>query len=66
MSFGWDPVSGEIYWSNESYRIFEHEPTIEPTIQLVLDRTHPDDRMRLRQILDRASDEDETLRIVAS
>jgi signal transduction histidine kinase/CheY-like chemotaxis protein len=54
-SFGWDPASGEIYWSNESYRIFECEPMIEPTIRMVLDRTHPDDRNRLRQILDRAS-----------
>jgi signal transduction histidine kinase/CheY-like chemotaxis protein len=54
-SFGWDPASGEIYWSDETYRIFECEPTIEPTVQIVLDRTHPDDRMRLRQIIDRAS-----------
>jgi signal transduction histidine kinase/CheY-like chemotaxis protein len=54
-SFGWDPASGEIYWSDETYRIFECEPTIEPTVQLVLDRTHPDDRMRLRRIIDRAS-----------
>jgi CheY-like chemotaxis protein len=54
-SFGWDPVNGEIYWSDETYRIFECEPTIRPSIQLVLDRTHPDDRMCLRQIIDRAS-----------
>jgi signal transduction histidine kinase/CheY-like chemotaxis protein len=54
-SFGWGPVSGKIYWSDETYRIFECEPTIKPTVQLVLDRTHPDDRMRLRQIIDRAS-----------
>jgi signal transduction histidine kinase len=54
-SFGWNPPSGEIIWSDETYRIFECEPTVEPTIQLVLDRTHPDDRMRLRQILDCAS-----------
>jgi signal transduction histidine kinase/DNA-binding response OmpR family regulator len=54
-SFGWDPASGEVYWSDETYRIFECEPTIVPTVQLALDRTHPDDRMRLRQILDRAS-----------
>src|SRR6202140_1533084 len=52
-SFGWDPASGKIYWSDETYRIFECELTIEPTIEIVLDRTHPDDRMRLRQILDR-------------
>jgi PAS domain S-box-containing protein len=54
-SFGWDPASGTIYWSDETYRIFEYEPTKEPTVQMVLDRTHPDDRMRLRQIFDRAS-----------
>jgi signal transduction histidine kinase/CheY-like chemotaxis protein len=54
-SFGWNPASGEISWSDETYRIFECEPAIEPTVQLVLDRTHPDDRMRLRQIIDRAA-----------
>jgi signal transduction histidine kinase/CheY-like chemotaxis protein len=54
-SFGWDPGSGKIYWSSETYRMFECEPAMEPTIQLVLDRTHPDDRMGLRQILDCAS-----------
>jgi signal transduction histidine kinase/CheY-like chemotaxis protein len=53
-SFGWDPASAGIYWSDETYRIFECDPTITPTVQLVLDRTHPDDRSGLRQILDRA------------
>jgi signal transduction histidine kinase/CheY-like chemotaxis protein len=54
-SFGLEPASGHIYWSSETYRIFECEPTIEPNLQFVLDRTHPDDRMRLRQIIDRAA-----------
>jgi signal transduction histidine kinase/CheY-like chemotaxis protein len=54
-SFGWDPASGEIFWSDETYRIFECEPTIKPTLQLAIDRTHPDDRMHLRQIVDRAA-----------
>ena len=54
-SFGWDPASGEISWSDETYRIFECDPAIEPTIRMVLDRTHPDDRMRLQKILDCAS-----------
>jgi len=53
-SFGWNASTGELYWSDGTYRIFEWEPSIEPTIQLVMDRTHPDDRMRLRRILDRA------------
>jgi signal transduction histidine kinase/CheY-like chemotaxis protein len=54
-SFGWKPMSGEIYWSSETYRIFECEPTIKPTIRMVLDRTHPDDRMRLQQIINCAA-----------
>ena len=54
-SFGWDALSGEIYWSDETFRIFECEPATKPTIQLVIDRTHPDDRMRLQQIIDKAS-----------
>jgi signal transduction histidine kinase/CheY-like chemotaxis protein len=54
-SFGLDPASGEIFWSDETYRIFQCEPTTEPTVELMLDRTHPDDRMRVRQIIDCAS-----------
>jgi PAS domain S-box-containing protein len=54
-SFGWDPVSGEIYWSDETYRIFEYEPATKPTFELMIDRTHPDDRMHLRHVIDRAA-----------
>jgi signal transduction histidine kinase/CheY-like chemotaxis protein len=54
-SFGWNASTGELYWSDGSYRVFECDPTIKPTIELVFDRTHPDDRMRQRQILDRAA-----------
>lgn len=53
-SFGWNLASGEIYWSEETYRIFECAPARVPTLQMVLERTHPDDRMHLQRILDRA------------
>jgi PAS domain S-box-containing protein len=56
-SFGWNVLSGEIYWSDETYRIFECEPSTKPTVQMVIDRTHPDDRRHLRQIIDRAATE---------
>jgi PAS domain S-box-containing protein len=56
-SFGWNVASGEIYWSAETYQIFEYEPTISPTVQMVIDRTHPDDRKHLRQVIERASTE---------
>jgi PAS domain S-box-containing protein len=54
-SFGWDISSGEIYWSDETYRIFEIEPATKPTVQMVLDRTHPDDRLYLRQVIERVA-----------
>jgi len=54
-SFGWEILSGEIYWSDETYRIFEIEPTTKPTVEMTLDRTHPDDRPYLRQIIERVA-----------
>jgi PAS domain S-box-containing protein len=56
-SFAWNASTGEIYWSDGAYRIFGCEPTTKPTIQLVIDRTHPEDRMRHRQIIDRYAKE---------
>jgi len=54
-SFGWNAATGDIYWSDETYRIFECELSTKPTVQMVIDRTHPDDRTHLRQIIDRAA-----------
>jgi DNA-binding NtrC family response regulator len=56
-SFGWDVRSGEIYWSRESFRIFRHEPTVRPTVELVVQRIHPEDRATVQQIMERASRE---------
>ncbi len=38
-SFGWKPGSGEIYWSKGTYRMFQCDPNLRPTIELVLERT---------------------------
>jgi PAS domain S-box-containing protein len=43
-SFGWNVSSGEIYWSEEAYNIFEYDRAVKPTLELVLQRIHPDDR----------------------
>ena len=56
-SFGWDVSSGEIYWSRETFRIFEYEPTAKVTIELILQRTHPEDRAAVQQLIDRVSRE---------
>jgi signal transduction histidine kinase len=54
-SFGWDVSSGKIYWSQETFRIMEYDPAIEPTLELALERTHPEDKALVQQLLGRAS-----------
>jgi hypothetical protein len=54
-SFGWIPSTGEIQWSDESFRIFQLDPSIKPTIELALQRVHPDDRALVNQAIDEAS-----------
>jgi PAS domain S-box-containing protein len=56
-SFGWDVRSGEIYWSRESFRIFGCEPKVRPTIELIDQRIHPEDRPTVQQVMERASRE---------
>ncbi|RXH38058.1 ATPase [Bradyrhizobium nanningense] len=54
-SFSWKPTTGEAFWSNETFRIFQLDPqTVPPGPQLVIERTHPDDRDSVREIIDRA------------
>ena len=52
-SFGWRIPNGELIWSAETYRIFEYDPSVEPTVELALQRIHPDDREFVRQLLER-------------
>ena len=54
-SFGWKPDEGEIVWSEETYRIFEYDSTLKPTVDSVVQRVHPDDRALAQQVVDRAS-----------
>src|ERR1700730_1783657 len=43
-SFGWDVSSGEIYWSRETFRIFDCEPSARITAKTIVERTHTADR----------------------
>jgi PAS domain S-box-containing protein len=54
-TFGWDVPSAEIFWSPETFRIFQYDPTVTVTVELVLERTHPEDRAKLRQLIERVS-----------
>src|SRR6266567_4456528 len=54
-SFGWSVRSGKILWSDETFRIFECDRETEPTVELVLRRTHPDDQARVQELISHAS-----------
>ncbi|OCK53941.1 PAS domain S-box protein [Bradyrhizobium sp. LMTR 3] len=58
-SFGWNVATGEVHWSKETFRIFQYEPSTKPTPQLVVDRTHPEDRAAVRETIDRAFQNEE-------
>jgi PAS domain S-box-containing protein len=56
-SFGWNVCSGDIHWSRETFRIFEYEPAAKAAIDMVLQRTHPEDRSAVKQLIDHVSRE---------
>jgi len=51
-SFGWRVSSGHIVWSEETFRIFEYDRAFRPTVEGVLQRTHPEDRAFVQEKLD--------------
>jgi PAS domain S-box-containing protein len=54
-SFGWSVCNGDIVWSAETFRILECDPANKPTLQVILQRTHPEDRALVQETLDHAA-----------
>jgi PAS domain S-box-containing protein len=53
-TFGWKVTSGELVWSEETRRILGISRETNPTLDLVFDRIHPEDRERMEQLKERA------------
>ena len=53
-SFGWKPDTGEIVWSEETYRIFECDQAVKPTIDLLVENVHPEDRPDFLKVIESA------------
>jgi PAS domain S-box-containing protein len=53
-SFGWRPDTGEIVWSDETYRIFEYDRSVKPTTDSVVQRVHPEDRAEVSEVINSA------------
>jgi signal transduction histidine kinase len=54
-SFGWNVFTGELIWSEETYRILGCEPSETASFPLVFDRVHPEDRAFVKRELDVAA-----------
>jgi predicted ATPase/signal transduction histidine kinase len=56
-SFGWNVAKGQIYWSDETYNIFEYDRAAGPTFDRVFQIVYPDDRPFVQQTLEQATRE---------
>jgi PAS domain S-box-containing protein len=54
-SFGWSVSSGNLFWSDETYRIFQYDRATKPALELIVQRVHPDDRAAVQRTIDDAS-----------
>ena len=56
-SFGWRASTGEIIWSEETFRIFQYDLTTKPTVELILQRVHPEDAALVKQTIESAAED---------
>src|ERR1700681_3411967 len=54
-SFGWRPSTGEILWSEETFRIFEYDRPTKPSVELILQRVHREDAASVKETVESAS-----------
>jgi PAS domain S-box-containing protein len=56
-SWQWDCVSGELWWSDNLFRLMGLTPAqVTPTTEYIVARTHPDDRDRVAQYVEQLKD----------
>jgi PAS domain S-box-containing protein len=47
-SIAWDFITDEHFWSDETYQIMGFDRSVQPTMNLIQQRVHPDDRVHLQ------------------
>ena len=54
-NWDWNVKTGELFWSDEIYRIFGREPqSFKPTYEVFLENIHPDDRQNVVTVVEKA------------
>jgi PAS domain S-box-containing protein len=56
-SFGWNVTTGEIFWSDETFRILQYDRAERPTLELLFRRAHPEDLAAVQGTLQQASND---------
>jgi PAS domain S-box-containing protein len=54
-SFAWDVATRDYFWSDQAYQILGFDRSVKPSINLVIQRTHPEDRFIMERELDRSA-----------
>ena len=54
-SFGCKASSGEMLWSEETFRIFDYDHTVTPSVEAILQRVHPEDKAGVEAHIARAT-----------
>src|SRR6266851_5715410 len=54
-SFGCKATSGEMFWSEETFRIFGYDGGTKPAVEAILKRVHPDDKAMVQRQIDSAT-----------
>jgi PAS domain S-box-containing protein len=53
-SFGCNLSTGEMFWSDETFRIYGYDRSTQPAVERVLERVHPEDRALVQERIDLA------------
>jgi PAS domain S-box-containing protein len=54
-SIAWDITNDDHFWSDETYQIMGFDRSVKPSMDLIMQRVHPDDRAHLQHEVDRAT-----------
>jgi PAS domain S-box-containing protein len=54
-SFGCKASSGEMFWSEETFRIFGYDRDAKPAVEAILKRVHPDDKAMVQAQINHAT-----------
>src|SRR5260370_39615960 len=62
-SFGCRLSTGEMFWSEETFRIYGYDRSTQPAVVRVLDRVHPEDSALVQERMDQANRDEKDCRV---